>query len=485
MNDDRTPPIPFTGVRILVTGEKPVTDVLGVVLGAREETPGTTRLTLDLGARNLNVEELRFNVSDAVFSRPCNLDLTTRRTDGGADLEKLGSAVLYRVTGDRGVSVEQVVIPVRRRIADRYVAVTFHNGDSPPLTITGADVRIHPTTLAFFAPQGGMFRLLTGNRGVSPPNYDLNSLRGVLAPASGRQPKPVAMNSKADFQLPPALPGIEATGPAIDLAKWSRQRKVTYDHPGVIGIELDSRVLATCRTDLGDLRLVQNGKQVPYLVRSNKVTRTLKPSRVAEIHDPERPTFSIWKITLPVDGLPVTRLTAKSSAGLFTRRMVARIERQDSNGHRRGPFSSFAEWTRHAADGPADFSLSFGDERAPVQIMLETDNGDNPPVPFDHFMVEFSAPSITAKVADPAPLVLCYGNPEATPPLYDLRLVWSEIMAADQQPASLREEEILGPDKREKMSVDAGSPWLWLALAGVVAALLVVVAKLLPRPATE
>jgi ABC-type phosphate transport system auxiliary subunit len=29
--------------------------------------------------------------------------------------------------------------------------------------------------------------------------------------------------------------------------------------------------------------------------------------------------------------------------------------------------------------------------------------------------------------------------------------------------------------------MDAGSPWLWLALGGVVVALLTIVAKLLPR----
>ena len=58
-------------------------------------------------------------------------------------------------------------------------------------------------------------------------------------------------------------------------------------------------------------------------------------------------------------------------------------------------------------------------------------------------------------------------------------------MAAEPQTASLGAEEILGPDKREKIPADTGSPWLWLALGGVVAALLVVVAKLLPQPATE
>ena len=88
---------------------------------------------------------------------------------------------------------------------------------------------------------------------------------------------------------------------------------------------------------------------------------------------------------------------------------------------------------------------------------------------------------IVAKVTGAAPLFLYYGNPQATIPRYDLRLVWDELMAADQQAAGLGDEELLRPGMKKPGTMDAGSPWLWLALAGVVIVLLVVVAKLLPR----
>ncbi len=481
VNDDRSVPIAFTGVRVVVAGEKPETDVLRTVLGAREEAPGQTRLTLDLGARNLDVAELRFEIPDAVFSRTCKLEFSALQQNGESRMESLGSGTLYRVTGERAISVEQLSIPVNRRIAARYLVATFRNEDSPPLTITGAEVRIYPTSLAFFAPQAGTYRLLAGNRVASPPSYDLETLRGSLGRVSGRSPTPAVLNSKADFKAPPALPGVESSGTAIDLAKWSRQRKVAFDHPGVIGIELDARVLAACRTDLGDLRLVQNGKQLPYLVRPTKSTRVLKPSQVSEKNDPERPSVSRWEITLPLDGLPVTRLSAKSSTGLFTRRFVAQIERQGSS----TAVLSSTDWTRNHTGGPAEFSLNLSDRRVPAKITLETDNGDNPPVRLDDFTVEFAAPTITAKLADTAPLVLCYGNSEAAPPLYDLRLMWDELMAAAQQSTTLGDEEILKPDAPGPSAPDAGSPWLWLALGGVVTVLLVVVAKLLPQPAQE
>jgi hypothetical protein len=62
-----------------------------------------------------------------------------------------------------------------------------------------------------------------------------------------------------------------------------------------------------------------------------------------------------------------------------------------------------------------------------------------------------------------------------------LRLVRDELLAAPPEPASLGEEEILKPDPGDGPAMDAGSPWLWLALGGVVVALLTIVAKLLPR----
>ncbi len=361
INDDRSQPLPFTGVRLPVAAEKPASVELPVVFGTREDGPGETRLTLDLGARNLNVAELRFEIPDSVFSRTCRLAYSTPTPGGGSRMESLSRGTLYRVVGDRDVSAEQLVIPLHRRIPARYLVATFRNGDSPPLTVTGAAVRCYPAVLAFHAAQAGAYQLLVGNREAPPPDYDLNSLRGAMGAAGGGHLTPGPLQAKADFQKPPALPGVESAGASIDLADWTRRRTVDAAASGVIQIELDAWALAGCQLD----------------------------------------------------------------------------------------------------------------------------HGDNPPIPVEDPHVRFAAPVIVAKLTTNAPLFLVYGNPKATAPQYDLRLVEKELMAAEPQSASLKEEEILGPDKREKMALDTGSPWLWLALGGVVIALLVVVAKLLPRPAAE
>jgi hypothetical protein len=482
VDDARSQPVPFTGVRVHATGKQPATTELPVLLGTREETPGETRLTLDLGASNLNVDELGFEIGDAVFSRACGLAFAKPTTVGGSRFEMLASGVLYRVVGDRGGSTEALVMPLQQRIAARSLVATFRNGDSPPLTITGARVRFYPTVVAFHAAEAGAWQLLTGNRDVKTPDYDLNLLRAALGAAGGQRIEPGPLRAKADYQVPPALPGVEPAGADIGLADWTRRRAVAPVSAGVIRIELDALTLAGSRLDLGDLRLVRNGRQLPYLIKPGTVSRELKPSMMTLRNDPKRPTVSRWKVTLPVDGLPAVDLTASSPAPLFVRRFVALIERRDELGNTWTENAGAADWTK-SGEGDTPLVLKLGRSRLPRSLVLETDHGDNPPIPVDDVVVRFAAPAITAKVTADAALYLYYGNPKAAPPQYDLRLVRNELLAADPQAAGLLEDEILRPAAGENRGVDAGSPWLWLALGGVVVVLLVIVARLLPRPA--
>jgi hypothetical protein len=482
VDDGRSQPVPFTGVRVSHAGEKPVTVGLPVVLGTREEISGETRLTLDLGAGNLNVAELGFEFGDAVFSRACSLAFAKPTAAGGSRLEMLASGVLYRVVGDRGGSTEAVVMPLQQRLAGRSLVATFRNGSSPPLTITGARVRFYPTVLAFHAAEAGTWQLLAGNREVKAPDYDLNPLRAALRAAGGQRIMAGPLRAKADYQVPPTLPGIEPAGAGIELSDWARRRMVAPVSAGVIRIELDALTLAGSRLDLGDLRLVQNGRQLPYLIKPGTVLRDLKPTLLILPQDPKRPTVSRWKITLPVDGLPAVDLTASSPAPLFARRFVAQIERRDDLGKTWTENAGAADWTKSGAlDTP--LVLNLGRTRLPRNLVLETDHGDNPPIAVDEVVLRFAAPSITAKVTDDAALYLYYGKPKAAAPQYDLRLVRNELLAADPQAAGLLEEEMLRPAAGENRGVEAGSPWLWLALGGAVAVLLVIVARLLPRPA--
>lgn len=482
IHDDRSQPVPFTDVRLAVAGEKPVTIELPAQLDARDEVSGETRLTLDLGARNLNIREIRFEIPDAVFSRICSLTFSSPTPDGGSRVDTLGRCALYRVTGEDDVSTEQVVLPVGRRVPTRHVVATFRNGDSPPLSITRAMVRCEPTLLTFHAPQAGTYQLLAGNHQAMPPDYDLKALRGAMSAVEGRRLTPGPLHEKPDFKVPPELPGVDPAGVAIDLTGWTHRRAIDAAPPGVIRIELDAAVLAGCQSGLGDLRLIQDGRQIPYLIQSDRVIRDLPLSLRLLPQNPQQPTVSEWELALPIDGLPALELTAGSPTVMFARRFEAVAVRKDELGNALVDWLGSADWVKSQGHDTT-LALGLGGRRLPRVIRLQTDHGDNPPIALENPQVRFAAAVIVAKPIGTAPISLVYGNPKASAPQYDLRLVRQELMTAATHPARLQDEERLGPVKQDRSPADTGSPWLWIALAVVVIALLSVVARLLPKPA--
>jgi hypothetical protein len=484
LSDIRSKPVAFTGVILrLAESKKPATAEHPVTLKPAEETPGATRITLDLGAANLHLAELKLDISDPVFSRHYSMGYLTHIADAPAALMPLTKGTLYRVFGEQGSSTEQLVIPVHQRIPSRQLVVTLQNGDSPPLTLTGTSARRYPTTLAFHAAQPGTWQLLTGNAKAALPRYDLAPLRGELTKAGGRPLGPGPLQAKADFKAAPALPGVEPGGACIDLSKWTFRRAVQAPASGVIRIELDPPALANSNADLSDLRLVQDGRQIPYLLEGNHPMRTIHAA-IDESPDPKRPGVSRWQITLPLANLPVYDLLAHSPSPLFTRTFVATAERKDELGNAWTQTLGAATWTKAATpDGSSSsFALGFGGARLPATFWLETNNGDNPPIKVQDIRLAYAAPLLAAKLVSAAPLFLYYGNPQAAAPSYDLRLVRDELLAADKQAATLAGEEILKPERVKSWAVTPGSPWLWAALALVVVVLLVVVARMLPKP---
>jgi hypothetical protein len=249
--------------------------------------------------------------------------------------------------------------------------------------------------------------------------------------------------------------------------------------PGVIRIEPDEQVLAMSRSDLGDLRLVQQGRQIPYLITPETLRREIRPRFKALPSDPKGPGFGRWELVLPVDGLPGHSLSARSPARLFTRRFTVSAEHKDSLGNRWNEEMGSADWVK-TRENERDLEIRFSESRLPARLILETDHGDNPPIELEDVLIRYDSPVLMAKVTGEAPVFLCYGNANAAAPTYDLELVRAELLSATPQTAVLAKEEILKPAPAR---MDSGSPWLWLALAAVVIALLAIVAKLLPQQA--
>lgn len=479
VDDARTSPVPITGVKLICVAATPKLGVQPVRVVGRKELAGETRLTLDLGARNLQVAELSLNLTDKVFSRVYQLLIEEPKVDGGTKVSTIGEGSIYRMVEGDVARVESLVVPVHRRLASREVVLSIHNGDSAPLAVSDVQVACDPTAILFHGT-AGEWRILTGHREAKLPDYDLAALGAVMANAEASRVKVGELRAKVDFRVPPSLHGLEPSGALMREDQWRIRREVKAP-PGVVRILLDSLALASSRMDLADVRLVQGGRQIPYLVHPSTTDCDIKPVSVTEIKDAKHPSLSRWKVVLPVANLPVGWLTANSDAPMLNRLVRAFCERKDELGNQWNEELGSVQWIKSGNAG-ASLHFDFHGRRLPAEFMLEAENGDNPPIQLADVVLHFAAPSLVAKLPQGGDFYLCYGNAEVAAPQYDLKLASAELMAAPHASAVLgNEQKVAGSGVADGRAVDAGSPWLWIALAAVVALLLGIVAKLLPK----
>ncbi|HEX5791382.1 MAG TPA: hypothetical protein VFY13_09510, partial [Luteolibacter sp.] len=73
LDDQRTLPVPFTGMKLTLAIQEPPTVSQPVSISQPLEKGAETTLEIDLGAANLMLAELRLQIADAVFMRHCTL----------------------------------------------------------------------------------------------------------------------------------------------------------------------------------------------------------------------------------------------------------------------------------------------------------------------------------------------------------------------------------------------------------------------------
>src|SRR6185436_1288275 len=110
-------------------------------------------------------------------------------------------------------------------------------------------------------------------------------------------------------------PEVSMFGAAIDPSSWSFRRLIKADSGGVQQLELTPHVLAYAQAGLSDLRLVADGKQVPFLLERSEFHRSV-PLDVSRADDPKSPRLSRWALHLPQARLPITRVTCETKAPL-------------------------------------------------------------------------------------------------------------------------------------------------------------------------
>jgi hypothetical protein len=465
IDDSRTGPVVFTGAQIVRELPELRTVPHSATIRSRTEDQGATRLTLDLGTANVMLGTVHLHTPEPVFQRVSTLLNTTQS--------------LFRIQHE-GFTAEGLEIPAHQLAAKREVELVIHNGDSPPLRIDRVEVTRHTVPLVFQADTAGEWQLYIGNAQAAEPRYDIAGLSDKLRDANANSATASIVEANGEFRKAATAPEVGDTGAAIDVSAWSFQRAVQFSEAGVIELELDPAVLARCENDLNDVRIVREGRQVPFLAIKPGLERERALSFV-EVADPKAPSWSKWDITMPFPNFPGSTLLLDSPTPLFRRTLSVSENIHNEQGHFERILGS-ANWQRTPGKTPNTFHLPFYTAPRAETIRLATDNGDNAPLQITSVRVVYPVVRLLFRVPDTKPLHLCYGNRRAARARYDLQLVRREFETSTKVAATLGDEEKLPGYEADPLTRGKGSPWLWAALALVVGALLWIVAKMLPKP---
>ena len=136
-------------------------------------------------------------------------------------------------------------------------------------------------------------------------------------------------------------------------------------------------------------------------------------------------------------------------------------------------------WIHKPDQAARGFEVAFNRPMESDTFILQTDNGDNPPVELENFEVTYPVTRVLFKAKADAPIFLYYGNPRVAAPSYDLSLVADQLLAAEKSPATLAAQEQLKTNPRRLPG--SGGVVFWGILAVVVVVLLAVISRLLPK----
>lgn len=478
VDDNRTPPIPWTAARLVIAGSSAPTEPVSVKIKSRDENPGSTRLALDLGAANLQIASIRLETPEPVFTRTATV-AAAELSEENLHEQPLSSAVLYRV--DLNGKIESNLdVPLDKQINGRELVLSIHNGDSPPLLVSDIRAERRITRLLFFAPSAGGYTLLSGNAQCDFPRYDVGQLGDQLRGAAVAQAQVGAVVMSRGWDAAANLPRDLGTGVKIDVAPWNFRKPVQTTRAGLQEVELDAEILARTQSDFRDLRVVSEGTQLPYLIERTSIERTISLNGTSA-NDPDRPRFSRWQVKLPQSSFPLTRLTCASTSALFERTFRFWEELRDERGDRYPSELGQATWRRLPNQPPEQLQVSLGARPKTDTVLMETDNGDNPPIELHDFHGYYPVTRVIFAAPQSA-VALYYGNEQAAAPRYDAKLIAAQLLRSERTSAALGSQEILRSEPLGDTLSRSGRYILWGVLGIVVIGLLILIARILPQP---
>jgi hypothetical protein len=477
-----SPPVPFTGAQLHNARTTAPAEAVAVTIKSRDESPGTTRLSLDLGVANLTLGSLRIESNEPVFTRAVTLAVPEVSDDGIRE-RNITDAVIYRVNV-KGKNEARLEIPLESQIQTRELLMLIRNEDSPPISIDAVRADRRLVQLTFFANEPGQYSLLSGNTQSVAPRYDLSALSGKLKNAAAMDVVPSALAPNPNYKPPEALAAVTLSGAKIDVAKWKFRKLLPLTQNGVQQVELDPELMARSQADQRDIRIVRGEYQLPFILQRTSLSRPITLN-AAVANDPKKPALSRWSVKLPEPDMPITRLVCTSSSPLFHRQMRLWEEVTDERGDKFATELGSVTWDQTPNSPKRDLVIELNARPKSDTLFLETDNGDNPAIELRDFRGFYPAARVVFKATPDSaqPVWLYYGDADAAAPHYDLTLVAGDLLKAERSTVTAGAEENLSPNPSFAGQTLTGSSRyiFWGALALVVIVLLAIMSRFLPK----
>lgn len=172
------PPLEITGAEVYYTISKPGEEQkLEPKLISIEKESNDKKLSLvtfDLGYANFPSHRMVIATGDINFSR----QVTIESSNDQKNWESAGEQTIYSYNIDNKVG--QKLTLEYPELSSRYLRLTIHNQDNPPLNIQGSTVYTFPRHVVFPYNSGSQYSLFYGNQKAEPPVYDIQQLASYL-----------------------------------------------------------------------------------------------------------------------------------------------------------------------------------------------------------------------------------------------------------------------------------------------------------------
>ena len=447
----------------------------------RGSEPGVSRYHLRLPGSRLPITAIELSCAGGDILRKAYV---AEAQLSGAEVVpvQLGSGILRRaLRGD--LSAAELRVPILTPTEAELELVVIDE-DNPPLDLKGVSAVFAQLPWIYFESQdAGQLTARFGRPDLRAPQYDLEARRDSVTKsrtAEAHWREVARPHAEAEVEDGRALP---VTGAAINAGAFRYSRPLPGNQRGLTAVMLDVAVLA--HSDLSDIRIAgSDGRQVPYLLE--KIEEPLKidlpalevtspPGHLVDRQQGGAGTRSFYRLRLPYDGLPDSRLVLQTSARVFQRRVGILIE-EDPHDPRREAWSASlasAAWRHGDPETAAPPLVLQLPPLKTAKVLIVVEEGDNAALPLGPPKLLLPGYRLRFFREDGGSLSLLYGNRGLSAPRYDLALLAPRLVGA----AAL--EVTPGPESAPAAELETVPRRIfWLILTLATAALLVLIVRL-------